>query len=137
MTSVAERLFDGGFAESELEDILDTVGVPETRRGWDHYDCSLELYDIDPDYRLTDDAQRAIHGAGFIKVYVNHTDKWETHYTWKSADDFAAVKGWRVSYPHKRGEGEKGIWVEEMIPTWPKDWFESGYALIKRLTVGG
>lgn len=131
MTSIAERIFDGGFAESELEASINEV--PYEKLGCDDYDCSLELYGVPVDYRLTEPVQRIIKEAGFVKVYVNHVDKWETHYTWGHPDKpFSPVEGWRVSYPHKRGPEEKGIWVEKVIPTWPDKWFDTGYVLVKK-----
>lgn len=128
--SIAERLFDSNNAGSELEDQLEEAGVPFERIGWDWYDCSLEIFDVPSDYRLSEAAQRVIYDAGFAKAYVNHIDKWETHYSFKA--EFIVSKGWRVSYPHKRGPGEKGIWVEEFISGWPKDWFDTGYAIVKK-----
>lgn len=134
--SLSERLFDGRYAESELETLMEDLGVPFERLGWDHYDCSVELYDVPPEYRLGIEAQRAIHGAGFCIAFMNHADKWETHYRFKPNEEFAESKGWRVSYPHKRGENEEGIWVEEVCSTWPKDWFESGYCIVKAASHG-
>ena len=48
-------------------------------------------------------------------------------------------EGWRVSYPHKRSYNENApdapydgsIWVEKPVPTWPQDWFDTGYVTIK------
>ena len=133
--SLAERLFAGAFAESELEEKLSDAGVTFERLGWDHYDCSVEIYGVPAAYRLPEEAQRVIHAAGFVKAYINHEDKWETHYDFKPREKFEPSKGWRVSYPHKRGEDERGIWVEEFIPGWPKDWFDTGYVLIKPCAV--
>lgn len=130
---IAERLFAGTHAECQLEEQLYDTSVPYEKLGWDYYDCSLELYGVADDYRLPPDVQKIIFDAGFIKVYVNHVNKWETHYTW-SKDGFAAVPGWRVCYPHRRGPDEKGIWVEEHIATWPQEWFEIGYVTIVRAT---
>lgn len=136
MTDIAERIFGGTAAQDELETMLVDAGVPFKRLGWDHYDCSLELHGVPPDYRLSMEIQKAIHAAGFIKAYVNHTDKWETHYTLRSDGPFEGVKGWRVSYPHNRGPDEEGIWVEEVVLSWPKKWFDSAYALVKNLRGG-
>lgn len=129
MTSIADRMFDGFFAESGLETALDDAGCEYEKLGWDHYDCSLELHGCAPDFRLPLDAQKVVHDAGFAKCYVNHTDKWETHYSF-SGKEFKESKGWRVSYPHKRGGDEKGILVEEVCQTWPKEWFETGYCRV-------
>lgn len=130
MTSIAQRMFDGFFAESSLEDAIDAAGCEYEKLGWDYYDCSLELHGCAPGFRLPLEAQKIIHDAGFFKCYVNHTDKWETHYGFKPNEPFQESKGWRVSYPHKRGEGEQGILVEEVCQTWPKDWFETGYCRV-------
>jgi hypothetical protein len=128
--TIAERLFNGDSAKWDLEDILDGLGVPtEEDLGWDYYDYSLEIHKAPSDYRLSVEAQRAIHDAGFSKVYVNHVDKWETHYTFP-AGEFVAQEGWRVSYPHKRGDGQKGILVESQPESWPSEWFETGYASV-------
>lgn len=128
---LAERLFTGSQAEAELEDVLDKAGVPYENLGWDGYDASVEIRGVPADYRLTNEAQQAIFDAGFSKAYVNHVDKWETHYTYDHRDAFKASDGWRVSYPHKRDDGKPGIWVEKHIPSWPKEWFDSGYVQIK------
>lgn len=128
--SLAERIFDGSSARNEMEEQLEEAGVTLDRIGHDRYDCSLEIYGVPPGERLSEAAQRVVHAAGFAKVYVNHDDKWETHYSFRDAE-FKIAKGWRVSYPHKRGPEEKGIFVEEFIAGWPKEWFDTGYVLIK------
>lgn len=132
--SLAERIFDGHSAECELEDALDDASVPRERIGFDDYDCSIELHGVPADYRLPEAAQRVIHGAGFLIAYVNHVDKWETHYKFKPDRDFVISRGWRVSYPHKREDGDNAIWVEKMLESWPKEWFDSGKAVIKSAT---
>lgn len=136
--TIAARLFDGGYAESELESALEEAGAKFERMGWDFYDCSLELYGVPPDYRLSTEVQRLVHAAGFVKVYINHEDQWETHYGFDPRGEFKEAKGWRVSYPHKRtAKGDGKIWVEEVCPTWPADWFADGKVVVKsRETTG-
>lgn len=138
---IAERLFEGASAEFDLEECMEVAGIPFTGPlRWDSYDCSIEFDDVPQDYRLSIEAQKAIHGAGFAKAYMNHADKWETHYSFKPREEFAESKGWRVSYPHKRGDNQPGIWVEEAPQSWPKEWVETGYVLVKPATtlhVGG
>lgn len=129
--SIAERMFDGFYAESALSDQLSDTGVEFDRLGHDYYDCSLELYGVPTGQRLSEAAQRAIHAAGFRKAYVNHSDQWETHYGFDPEKEFAVSKGWRVSYPRKRGEEGGKILVEAVVPTWPKEWFDTGYVLVK------
>jgi hypothetical protein len=47
-----------------------------------------------------------------------------------SGVDFKPSEGWRVSYPHKRKDDEKAILVEKIIPNWPQEWFDTGYAKV-------
>jgi len=126
--SISERMVDGENAQADLEEALDTVGVEHERISFDPYDNSLELYGVKPDYRLNEAAQRVCFGAGFTKVYVNHTDKWETHYTW--GKEFNILDGWRVSYPHKRQDNDPAILLEKHTESWPKEWYESGKAKV-------
>lgn len=126
--SLADRIFDGGMAQSQLEDALSNAGVQFEDSTWDAYDCSLELKEVPAEHRLSAEAQKIIRDAGFGKVYVNHADKWETHYTFYGDK---VIDGWRVSYPYRRNDGCKEIWVEKTVPTWPQEWFDSGYAVIK------
>jgi len=128
--SIAQRLFDSSRAEGDLEEQLIDAGVEFSRLGWDWYDCSLEIHGVPAGLRLSAAAQGVVHAAGFAKVYVNHEDGWETHYSFR-APEFAEAKGWRVSYPHRRNDGNKSIWVEEFIAGWPKEWFDTGYVVIK------
>src|SRR5512139_1487891 len=102
--TISTRLFDANEAECEMEELLEQAGTKFSGIGWDHYDNSIEIYNVPTDHRLTDKAQEAVYNAGFSKAYVNHTDKWETHYSFDRSKPFVAAKGWRVSYPHKRGE---------------------------------
>ncbi len=128
--TLADRIFESRRAESELETQLEELGVPYEYIGWDDYDCSLELKGVANDYRLTKEAWSAIKAAGFAKVYVNHLDKWETHYTFSDSKEFD--DGWRVSYPHKRKDGTANILVEKHIPNWPQEWFETGDVKIQK-----
>lgn len=134
MTSLAQRLFDGSGAESEIEDYLDDHGLTVERIGWDYYDRSLELHGVPATQRLDEAAQEYLYKAGFCKVYVNHEDQWETHYGFDLRQPFAATKGWRVSYRNKFDRDDKRIWVEEVVPTWPPEWFDTGYAVVKECT---
>lgn len=92
--SLSERLFDGSLAEGELEEQLIDAGVEIGGIRWDHYDNSLELDGVPNDLRLSKEQQKIIHAAGFGRAYVNHQDKWETHYVW-GHDAFKEVEGWR------------------------------------------
>ena len=122
--TLADRLFDGHYAENELEEAIDAAGVPYESLGWDHYDCSLEVHGVPPEYRPSTEVIEIVRRAGFAKLYVNHTDKWETHYSFHN--QHAPSEGWRVSYPHRRGDADNRILVEKVVETWPADWFESG-----------
>lgn len=121
--TIAERLFDATYAEAEIEESLhfDYESI-----GWDYYDCSLEVHGVAPDTRLDQNTFLFLKRAGFCQVYVNHTDKWETHYGMSKE----TPEPWRVSYPHKRGDGG-GIWVQQVPESWPKEWLASGYIEVK------
>lgn len=130
MATLAERMFDGFRAQSEIEEALFDINVEFDGTSFDSYDNSLELLDVPDNYRLSVEAQELIYNAGFSRVFLNHKDKWETHYTFKQGP-FEGVRGWRVSYPQNRGKDAKGIWVEEIVDSWPKEWFETGYVVVK------
>lgn len=132
--TVAEQLFEARLVECRLEDALDDAGVVLERLGWDYYDCSLEICGVPPDQRLSEVAQRIVFDAGFMKLYVNHTDKWETHYSF--GKEFSKQEGWRVSYPHKRNDWTPSILVEKPVATWPQKWFDTGYVRIVELGKG-
>lgn len=129
MTTTAEKLFELSRVKFDLAVQLDDAGVVYEDIGWDYYDNSLELRGVPNDLRLSEDAQRVIHGAGFSKVYVFHKAIWETHYSFKEI--FALSAGWRISYPHKRGDGDGAIWVEKIVTGWPREWFENGKCVVK------
>jgi hypothetical protein len=122
MATVAERLFDAKHAECEIESALE--GVDYEHLGWDDYDGSLEIHGAASDFRLSEELAEKLFGMGFGIIFVNHVDAWETHYN----------KGrppWRVSYPHKRGDGSPAILVEEVVSSWPAEWFQTGYARVR------
>lgn len=135
--TIAERVFEATYAEGDLEQLLSDNGLEDVGHHHDYYDCSLELTGMPADFRLSAEQQEAISGAGFVKCYVNHIDKWETHYTWPRP--FESVEGWRVSYPHKRPpeiRGDNKIWVEKITPTWPASWFEDGGSVAIKMPIG-
>lgn len=97
----------------------------------DYYDNSIEIYGVAPDVRLSQAAvDWLIQGCGFSKIYVNHTDKWETHYG-------SSCVGWRrryVSDPDATttnviaGKPNPGYYETNDFPTsFPQAWLESGY----------
>lgn len=88
-------MFDGTNAEGDMEEQLLEAGIKFDRLRWDCYDGSLELDNVPNDVRLSEDQQKLIHSAGFRKVYVNHQDKSETHYTW-GYGEFHPMEGWRT-----------------------------------------
>lgn len=126
----ADVIFNGIAEQGKLEDDLYDLGVLFEETSYDYYDCSIELYNVPNDYRLSEQVQRFLFDAGFLIVFLNHFDKWETHYHFYKDKNFP-LKGFRVSYPNKRGKDEKGIWVEEIVPSWPKEWFKNGHVIVK------
>jgi hypothetical protein len=132
--SIADKIFEGDRIKTVLEDTLYYAGVLFEETSFDSYDRSIELFDVPADCRLSPEAQKIIFDAGFSTAYLNHDNKWETHYTFDKFDSgkFKEVDGWRVSYPRKRGLKEgRPILVEKLVETWPKEWFETGYVIVQ------
>ncbi len=129
--SIADIWWEGARAKARLEDALYEAGVQFEKIGTDDYDSSLEIYDAPPEQRLTAEQQKIIFDAGFLQVFMNHTDKWETHY---GAHKYPS-DGWRVSYPHKRGAGTRPILVEKIVESWPPEWFGTGYVVVTQAAV--
>lgn len=126
--------------EDGFDDLL-AEGEDYDRLGTDDYDCSLEIRGAANDWRLSEAQQAYLFGAGFHKIYVNHSDGWETHY---SASPVLPVRGWRRRYVPDRtatttnviaGEPNPGYYE---ISYWPsgwdqpgtKDWLATGYMRI-------
>lgn len=114
-------------AEQELIEGLRANDVPFEKIGYDWYDQSLELYGVPPDYRLTDEAHACIADCGFVKVFVNHTDFWETHYNFRP---LANRYGWRSCSPHRRKDGTDEWWLEEE----PREVFPCPYKVFPKTT---
>ena len=122
--STAKEFFAHSNRLDAFEGELFDLAVSFESLGWDEYDGSLELYGVSPEFRMPEPALKFIFESGFRAIFVNHTDKWETHYSTMNRD------GWRVSYPSKRGPDEQGILVERKIASWPQEWFDSGYVKV-------
>ena len=133
MSDLAQRLFDGQAAKELIGDGLLEAGLDDWDSiGGDDYDNSIELYGIGNDVRLPKAAvEFLLEKCGFSKIYVNHKDGWETHYS--SIDG----PGWRrryVSDPEAKttnvivGEPNPGYFEVSYMPDgFPKAWLESGY----------
>lgn len=129
--SISERLFACTYAEAELTDLLEEAGAQFDTLSWDHYDNSLELHGVPETYRLSPEVQRVIHSAGFATAFVNHVDKWETHYHFDPRKEFKESKGWRVSYGHERKDGTNITWVEEWPAGWDEKMRQNGSVIVK------
>ncbi len=116
------RLFEGTGAEQEIEQYLSDAGLEFDHIGWDDYDNSLEIYSVPPTARPSEAILNFIFDGGFSICYVNHTDNWETHYS-----SHKRPKGWRVSYPHKRNDGDPNVWLEEDPPS---SWTKLGFKVV-------
>ena len=86
ITNFAESAFAFSELQEKFEERLSGLaGNGEesgdfNRIGWDDYDKSLEIYEASPNFKLSPESRDFIFSNGFSKVYVNHTDGWETHY---------------------------------------------------------
>lgn len=121
---MAERCFSAVMfeyhrARSAFEGALVEIGFEQYAaiRG-DDYDGSIEFDEVAPSARLDDTAQRLIFDAGFLRAFLNHTDGWETHYSWRAgpvdATPFRPDHGWR------RKELQEP--QRFLISHWPKSW---------------
>ncbi len=106
MMDIAESFFAHTRKQNDFEDALCEGGLNFNGIGWDDYDCSLEIYEVPDDMRLSESLQRFIFESGFIRAYVNHSDAWETHYSWWNTGtrmpEFKVQDGHRVKYPNKK-----------------------------------
>lgn len=128
--NLAHAMFAYHEAENEYGDAMVDAGFGSYHgiRG-DWYDNSIEFDEVAPDARMSDEAQRITFDAGFSKAYVNHTDAWETHYTWDRSKPFAPARGWRrrwvvdktASTSRGIGHHDPGYWE---ISYWPEGWGE-------------
>jgi hypothetical protein len=101
MTTFADLLFDYQTALDEFEgNLLEVWGEQWDGLHGDRYDNSLELHNVESDARLDLAAQQVIFDAGFTKIYLNHKDRWETHYHWDREVGWFSPQS-RVQYPHK------------------------------------
>lgn len=135
-------MFDYHTALDEFETALCEAGFGAFNSvGGDDYDNSLEIYEVAPDARMGEAAQRVIFDAGFSKVYVNHKDGWETHYAWDRSKVFAPVRGWRRRYVKDPNATTTNVIVGDANPGyyeishWPdgwgsKEWLDTGYMRI-------
>jgi hypothetical protein len=97
----------------------------------DEYDNSIEFYEVPNDVRLGQLAFDFIKSEGFSKCWLNHLDGWETSYNLTQA----TARGWRKrQWKRKLPDGSLDpsglIELEEYCESWPKEWYESGYARV-------
>ncbi len=95
-TDLWRRFF---YAQTDFEESL-TGAQPDLdwdKNWYDPYDESIEFSEVPPDVRLNEAVQRILFDAGFLKAFVNHSDGWETHYSWGAK--FKKHNGWRTKGP--------------------------------------
>lgn len=136
MTTLAQQWFDVMEIESRIEDGILDAGLEDFDKiGGDWYDNSIEIYGVENDTRLNEATKRfLLEECGFSKVYVNHKDGRETHYS--SVNE----PGWRrfwvkdESSKHDRvivGEPDPGHWEVSRFPEgWPQAWLDNGYVVV-------
>ena len=71
--------------ESDLEDLLCSLGLPGESIAWDGYDLRLEFVGCEPELRLSKEQQTALSMWGFQRVWLYHTDMYETYYVLSTA----------------------------------------------------
>lgn len=74
--------------ESQLEEKLaeTTPEIEYDKFGYDAYDSSIEIYGVPVGTELTPEQQQLFSDAGFHRVFVNHVDRSETHYSFWGND---------------------------------------------------
>jgi hypothetical protein len=121
----ANLAFDYSTAQYLFEEELDKLGINYDKIGWDYYDSSLEIYGAVDDCRLSTAAQEFIFNEGFMKIFVNHLNGWQTHYCFDHNLPFSPVNGWR------RKRCPDGHFQINYLPeAWGergKEWVRSGY----------
>jgi hypothetical protein len=146
----AEQWWKFRNAKYDWEDRLGHMLSADYGKEWDfddistdEYDCSLEIQKVSPHVRLSEAVQRLIWEAGFGRVYVNHSDGWQTHYNW-SQDKPPPARGWRRRYVSDPAASTTNVIAGEPNPGyyeisyWPegwsgpgtKDWLATGYMRI-------
>lgn len=63
--------------------------------GWDHYDTSLEIHKADNHLALTDEAQTVLFEDGFMKIYINHQDGFNTLYSFRESPPPVKGSKWK------------------------------------------
>lgn len=128
-------------AQCDFMQALERAGFEElvhyARIGWDHYDVSVEFFEVNNDVRLSPEQQKIIFDAGFVKILVSHKDGWETHYTSCYPERPCPVRGWRrrwVNDPTAKTTCVSNAGYYE-ISFWPEswgqqNWRETGYARV-------
>ena len=119
--------------KAEIEDgLLDAGSIDDWKSiDTDYYDNSIEIRGVAPEVRLSQAAvDWLINGCGFSKIYVNHTDGWETHYG-------SSEVGWRRRYVSDptasttnviAGPAHNGYYETNRFPDgFPREWLETGY----------
>lgn len=78
-----DEMFSYYRAEEKFTDALCEAGFGEFDRvGGDHYDNSVEFYEVLDDFRINESAQKIIFEAGFSRCWTNHKDGSEWYYGW-------------------------------------------------------
>lgn len=104
------RLFDAGFAQSEIEDQLETwIGEDYCGITWDWYDQSVEVLGVVPGTRLCDEARQWLANEGFARAWMNYDDGTQRYYQFKPEHTESDVQPgirpaeWTARQAEKRG----------------------------------
>lgn len=130
--SLAAKWWEAMAVESAISDGIFERGCEDFDSiGGDDYDNSIEIYGAGVDVRLSAECVEWLLGeAGFSKIYLNHTDGWQTHYPaqrgyWRRryVSDPTATTTNVIAGPPNPGYFE----VSYMPDGFPAAWLESGY----------
>lgn len=86
------------YAKQNLEDKMLEFGMTDWDKIWtDPYDNSIEFGLVDPDNRLSPEAQKYLSDEGFSICWLNHKDGMETAYYKLEGEEGSR----RPSAPHR------------------------------------
>jgi len=134
MTTFAQEWWDFNSNKSGWEDkFLDLLSGDQEFDDFatDSYDSSITIINASNNWRLSINQQKYLYDSGFIRIYVKHSDGWDTHY--RILPNGSMSKGWRRKYYPVSPNSDTSGYFE--ISYWPEDWkqthwLETGYMRI-------
>lgn len=106
MKGFAIKAFEYRRLSFEFENAVATRGFGAWETFFvDDYDDSIEFTDVGCGERLSEEVQKFLFDCGFVRCWLNYTDRSEAYYSWRGEypGGFAPVE---PTYRDKKGEAE-------------------------------